>query len=221
MKIKSIHLHCKNLEAQKDFYTNQLDFDLLESSTKKFSIQTGITKITFEKNLNHNYYHFAFNIPSFQIQEAFDWLKSKAVEFISYEGSYFIDFKDWNADALYFYDADGNIAELIARKNMAIKSDEKFSKKSILGVSEIGMPVMDVGVTRQRIIDELNLNQYSGDQHYFCAMGDEEGLIIIVDQKVKKWFPTTMPAISAPFRMNVEIEGKEFDFKYSATSSAP
>ncbi len=215
MRIKKIHLYSKKLAAQKAFYTDQLGFELLKSSENEFTIQTGVTQITFEKNTEHNYYHFAFNIPSFQIQEAFDWLKTKAIEFITNEDSYFIDFKSWNAAAVYFYDADGNIAELIARKNMAIESKEEFSEKSILGVSEIGMPVMDVGLTHSKIIDELGLIQYSGDQDYFCAMGDEEGLLIIVDQKVKKWFPTELPAVPVPFKMEVEIEGKEFGFQYS------
>lgn len=214
MQIKNIQLRSQNLESQKTFYVDRLGFELLKDSENKFSISCGKTQITFERSSKKNYYHFAFNIPSFQIKEAFDYLESKSVEFIPYQGSFFIDFKSWNAEAVYFYDADRNLVEFIARKNMEIKSSHNFSIKSILGLSEIGMPVLNVKSVYQQLVNKLEMEQYSGDQSYFCAMGDEEGLFIIVDQNKKNWMPTDLPAIPVPFKMEILENDKNYDFEF-------
>lgn len=218
LKINHLYLRSKALKAQEDFYTKKLGFELLESSASHFTIQLEATYLTFEQSEDFQYYHFAFNIPSFQVKEAFAWLDSKATTFIKYKEAYIVDFQSWNAEAIYFYDMDGNIGELIARKNLAIVSDASFSVKSILNVSEIGLSVLDVGATFQQLTEAVHLPQYSGDQHYFCAMGDEEGLFIIVDQKTKLWMPTQLPAVAAPFKLNMTNAGNDYKIEYTGTS---
>jgi len=214
MQIKSLRLKSQNFEKQKRFYVNQLGFKLLEETDIHFSIQAGGTRLTFEKSFEPLYYHFAFNIPSFQIREAADWLRKQRIELMQYEDSCFVMFESWNADAIYFYDLDGNIVEFIARKNLKITTDQIFSINSILNVSEIGMPVTDVEAMYHHLTGYSGLQQYSGDQHYFCTMGDEHGLFLIVDQKTKKWMPTELPAIPATFQMDMNIDGKDYIFRY-------
>jgi len=214
MKIKKLRLKSKHLEKQKAFYVNQLGFELLEASNSFFSIRVGETHLSFEKSNEALYYHFAFNIPSFQIKEAADWLEKQDIKLMEYEASCFVKFESWNADAIYFYDSDGNIVEFIARKNLEIISDQPFSINSILNVSEIGMPVVNVNEMYQHVLKYPGLQQYSGDQHYFCTMGDEHGLFLIVDQNTKKWMPTDLPAIPAAFQMEMSIDGKDYTFKY-------
>ncbi len=170
--------------------------------------------LTFEQTDAFIPYHFAFNIPSFQIREALNWLQSISVDMIPYKEQFLVDFKAWNADAVYFYDPDGNILELIARKNLNLSTNQAFSAKSILSISEIGMPVQNVFEASEMLKATIGLKQYSGDRDYFCAMGDEEGLFIIVDEARKKWMPTEIPAKAAAFESLIDYAGREWAINY-------
>lgn len=214
MQIAKLRLFSKQLERQKAFYTARLGFELTAETADSFTVKTGTTELCFVQSESAYYYHFAFNIPSFQMLDGYAWLQAKAVACIPYQGNDIVDFKNWNAEAVYFYDEDGNLGELIARKNMAIEKETPFSAQSILSISEIGLAVMEVK-KQYDLFKSYGLQQYSGDQDYFCAMGDEEGLFIIVDQQRKQWMPTVLPAIPAPFFIQIMQTNKAYSFHYN------
>lgn len=55
-----------------------------------------------------------------------------------------VEFPDWNAKSVYFYDAEENILEFIARYNLKTTTDEHvFGLHHILNVSEIAFSVED------------------------------------------------------------------------------
>ena len=66
---------------------------------------TGDSLLTFRVDKKSTPYHFAFNIPSNKEKEALVWLKHRA-GILSSDGEEIVDFKSWNAKAIYFYDTD-------------------------------------------------------------------------------------------------------------------
>lgn len=126
--------------------------------------------------------HFAFNVPENLFAEAVAWLQERVSLLASADGSETLfNFASWNAHAVYFTDPDGNIAELIARHNLASSRREHFA---ILGMSEIGLVTDDVPGT----VAQLGLPLYQQGGPSFQPVGDEEGLLIVV-QRNRPWYP--------------------------------
>ena len=189
MIIKELILQTALIEDLKKFYTIKLDLELINEDDESFTVKAGESKLTFTKasETNYPFYHFAFNIPENQFKEAKLWALKK-FELIKINGEDEFDFRSWNAHSFYFYDPAGNILEIIARHNLKNNSTEEFSGKSLICISEIGLPVIDV----ENFYDNLNKKNFipvfSGDKKTFCAAGDDYGLFIIVN-KGRRWFP--------------------------------
>jgi len=199
MKINKLILLTSNLEEQTNFYTEVLGFKTIEKTEDHISFKIGSSILSFYYRESVTPYHFAFNIPSNQINEALAWLNPK-VEILRDENMEIQDFPDWNAKAIYFYDQDKNIVELIARKNLKNESNTPFRAESMVCISEIGMPVNNMERTYHHLNLIKKLPIYSGNLDIFCAGGDENGLFIIIKEK-KKWFPTDDIPQSSYFRM--------------------
>ncbi len=213
MNIEKLSLQSYSLNEQFQFYVETLGFELIEKSEVMFSIRVGKSTLVFEKSLSKCYYHFAFNVPPFQIMEASDWAKDR-VTFLEYEGNALIDFMNWNAKAFYFFDADNNIVEFIDRRNLGDKMENAFTVDSILEISEVGLPVNNVLQAFKKLNLQTSIEKYSGDYEKFCVAGDEHGLFIIVDQKDKKWLPTELPAKAFPFQLEFFNDEKKYFLRY-------
>ena len=96
--------------------------------------------------------------------------------------------ESWNAEQVYFLDADGNIVEFIARHELSSASDDPFSSQHILNVSEIGYVVPNVLETVSDLGD-LGLGPYREPGEKFAAVGDAHGLLIVAETG-RPWFPT-------------------------------
>ena len=213
MRFHRILLYTNQLSALRDFYKNilQLPVDVYDG---KIAIKTGKTELVFEQLDTPCQYHFAFNIPQNQIEQALEWLKEKVTLLIDPEtNSTIIDFVSWNAHSLYFLDPAGNVVEFIARHDMENGSKSTFGAGSILNVSEIGMPVESIEKAFTQLQDYFRLNRYSGNYERFCAAGDEEGLFILV-QKTHKWFPTEIPSHPYSFICEASYAGKKGILKF-------
>jgi catechol-2,3-dioxygenase len=136
--------------------------------------------------------HFAVNVGRFE--EAVDWARGQA-ELIEED----VPFEAWRARAAYYFDVAGNLVELIARERAP--GDEL-----LIEVSEVGLPVADVGAAVDFLETELELPHFSGDRKSFSAVGDDHGLLIVVPVG-RDWLFTDRPASDAPVR--VTIEGPE------------
>jgi catechol-2,3-dioxygenase len=206
MKILELQLETHCLDELKTFYAHTLELPLLKEQKRYFIFQAGVTTVKFSRAHKEDkpYYHFAFNIPENQFKEAKAWLSGR-VKLIEKDGMDEFRHETWNADALYFYDPAGNIVEFIARHNLKNRSEEPFSGKSILSLSEIGYPVEDVRLFSEHIKEELSLRLWDGDEKQFAAVGDEEGLFIIVTQK-RGWFPVDKPAEAHPVTVDVSSD---------------
>ncbi|WP_298367718.1 VOC family protein [uncultured Lutibacter sp.] len=189
MKIKELILYTNKLDLQIDFYTTILEFPIEISTPEYTSFKIGASILTLKYRKEVSPYHFALNIPSNKEKEALYWLKER-VDILGFDNQEIIDFKSWNAKAIYFYDLENNIIEFISRKNMNLNSNQKFSSKEVFNISEIGMASSHIESTFKKLNTIKKINIYSGDMEQFCAVGNENGLFIVVNNNLRKWFPT-------------------------------
>jgi catechol-2,3-dioxygenase len=208
MKIKELILYTNNLDEQLDFYVHVLELQLLKRTSQSGSLKIGSSILTFKFKEIITPYHFAFNIPSNREEGALNWLKVR-VGILPYEGKDIANFESWNAKAFYFYDKDFNIVEFISRKNLKAYNEDNFSSKSILNLSEIGLVTTQIEKTYQKLNRIQKIDVFDGNFKRFCAVGDDEGMFILVNPMIKKWFPTDDEAFASDFR----ISG-DFNFEY-------
>ena len=210
MILQEVRLQTNRLFPVYHFYKNVLELRLTDDSDTQFTIHAGLTKLIFEKTrdpLSFPNYHFAFNIPSNRIQEAHDWLKERTeLLWIEDYKSYIADFTNWNAKSVYFLDPAGNIAELIARADLNDIIDEPFSSKHIRNVSEIGLVFPEKGFQRsiEQLLKDHKLEYFSKQPplEKFCAIGNDEGLFIIVPEN-RSWYPCKdRPAGTFPMKIS-------------------
>jgi catechol-2,3-dioxygenase len=214
MIINELTIFTAQLDAQAEFYSKQLGLPILESSDTFFSIAIGYSVLVFEQHGRSLPYHIAINIPSNQDAEALAWLRKK-IPLLSANEKEMVDFVSWNARSIYFYDADHNIIELISRKSLSIDSIDTFDHHGFLGISEVGMAVSDIEKTYHSLQQRSDFKIYDGNFDSFCAVGDENGLFILINKDRKDWFPTGDKAFSADFHIKIKNLGKtlEFDFR--------
>ena len=185
-----------------------------EPGDSHFIIQTRDTKLIFDEANNVQtdpFYHLAFNIPSNKIREAYEWLKERTdLLWIEDYKSHIADFKNWNAKSVYFLDPAGNIAEFIARADLNDVVDEPFLSKHIRSVSEIGLvfPEESFKQSIEKIMKDHQLAYFAKQPplESFCAIGDDEGLFIIVPEN-RSWYPCKdKPAGIFPMQISFAIQ---------------
>jgi catechol 2,3-dioxygenase-like lactoylglutathione lyase family enzyme len=192
-----------------------LGFPLQDSSPQSFAVQAGATTLTFSAPPRSasaadsaTVSHFAFNIPSDQIESACRWLRARVPVLKDRDGQQIVRFESWNASAVYFHDPAGNIVELIARHDLAHRTDGEFRIDQVLGVSEIGIAIPDsIGVVSAaaQVTRSLGLQPYRPINADFAAMGTEHGLRILV-RDGRPWFMA--PATTARIQpANVVLRG--------------
>jgi catechol-2,3-dioxygenase len=137
--------------------------------------------------------HFAVNVPPQRFEEAVDWARER-VELVDDD----VPFPAWRARSAYFFDPGGNIVELIARERAP--GEDLF-----LEISEVGLPVADVGSAVEWLEGELGLPHFSGNRRDFSAVGDDRGLFIVVPVG-RPWLFTQEPAPDAPLRVTIESD---------------
>ncbi len=215
MKIQKLELISNNLEKQKEFYREILSLEIIEEAIDFVSFRIGQSILILKKGRVDAPYHYAINIPSNQEQEAYQWLKDR-VEVLKDGRNELQYFDFWDAYAIYFLDADQNIVELIARRTLNSYSNEEFSQKSMLGISEIGIATEDIGKVYEWLRTTVGLSIYSGSVDRFCAIGDEDGMFIVVNSILKKkWYPTNVEPVGLDFRIKLENNQELHSLEYS------
>jgi len=207
MKIKELSLYTTQIDAQKRFYGDTIGLEILQSNEKEIVFNTGHSILRFKKKATSNPYHFAFNIPSNKVKEALSWLNERVK--IQKDGdSEIVDFPAWNAESIYFYDADKNILEFIARKDLENRNSDPFSSEDLLEISEIGLATNNFKEKFDFLLSEVGVPKYGGGKEVFCALGSENGLFILIDLTRKDWFPTNDKAFAADFSVKIELNDK-------------
>lgn len=209
MKIDFLKLYTPNLQEQLHFYKEVLGLPVKNLHENSFQVSIGYTGIEFEQVENATPYHYAIHIPPKQEEKALAWLEER-VGILKDGEDKIIDFPNWKARSVYFYDADRNIVELISRTDLFSEGPENFSEESFLGVSEIGLATDNVEEKFQFLNSNFGLEKFTGDYERFCATGDDEGLFIIINKNIKDWIPTGDKAYASPFEIKFTIAQASF-----------
>uniref|UniRef100_A0A914CY93 VOC domain-containing protein n=1 Tax=Acrobeloides nanus TaxID=290746 RepID=A0A914CY93_9BILA len=194
MRLKVIRLLCESIPKQKHFYTDKLGLKLVNHNETSFAVQAGETLLEFERRPNfvkQGYYHFAFNIvPALLEASVVHFLGPRNIPVLKNENETFTDHSDWNAKSVYFYDAEENILEFIARYNLDEPThDATFDVNHIKCISEIGITVSNTEDFAQKIKEQTDVQIWRDYGERFKAIGDEHGLLL--DTKVgRPWLPT-------------------------------
>ena len=202
MHLQHLHLYTSQLQAQYEFYTKTLGLQASALQEATFHLTIGNSQLHFHEQETATPYHFAINIPANKSTEALIWLQAR-LKILPYKGEAVINFEAWNAEAIYFYDADQNIVELIARKNTQPTETAAFGAEQWLGISEIGTPTSTVPTLCARL-QEQSIPHYSGDLQNFAAMGEEDGLFIVINKEERSWMPNNDQAFASPFEIQFQ-----------------
>ncbi|NOT03389.1 MAG: hypothetical protein HOP27_02195 [Anaerolineales bacterium] len=205
MKITRLELQTTDLKEQALFYGETLELDTRIIAGNQVLIRAGATELAFTQagEGQHCQYHFAFNIPENQFEIAKKWLAMRAEILADKDGGTILHSKSWNSDSLYFKDVSGNILELIARYELQNTS----AKFEILSISEIGLATDDVPLLVNMLNEKSGLLPYKNESSdTFTAVGDADGLFIVVKQG-RIWYPNTgVPAQLLPVRVHAQVE---------------
>lgn len=206
MYIRELTLLTRSVEAQAHFYSAILELPTIRTNDSAI-ITIGRSRLIFhEQEKLNGHYHFAFNIPRNLFNAGKEWVASRTALLADVNGITEFQFLDWNAHAFYFADADGNIAECIARHNLPNDAHAPFTSAYFLSISEIGLPTPHVLQTVNKITRHLPVSVWRGKgSESFTAVGDEEGLFIIAHTG-RFWMPTQNIA-AVPMETQIFIEG--------------
>jgi len=217
MKLAHIQIQTNNIQKTIIFYTTVLGFSIVENNSKSVSFQAGDSILEFVENPQFNsIYHFAFNIPENKLDEAIVWCKNKLDLIFIEDQNVITNFEKWNANAVYFYDNNGNLLEFIARHDLNNSQNENFSSKSILNISEIGIVNENPLNLGKELVVKHNLEFFykNDNSENFAAIGDDEGLLIMVKAN-RNWYPTQTPSENNKTKVRIDNNGAliELDFQ--------
>ena len=214
MQIKKLTLQSNSIDCQVSFFRDILGFDV-ENKVNLISITIGTTTLEFVNSPVDGKYHYCFLIPCNQMDKAIEWLSNR-LDLIPVENYNLIaNFESWNAHSIYFFDGDGNLAELIARHDLQNQSDEEFGIHSFLSVNEIGTPSSDIRTLDSQLTEEIGSSYWKGDRDRFSTNGDQHGLFLLPNYTIKKtWYPTEIEVMPLPYTATIIQNDKEYDVSY-------
>ena len=147
--------------------------------------------------------------------DAFVWMKNRVEILNTTEENQIAFFENWNAKSFYFYDGAGNLAEIITHQNIDYQNTKTFNQNSILGISEIGLPTLDIKSTNQKIEEQTTSKFWKGDFEVFGTNGTDEGKILLPNYLIKTtWFPTNTAIQQHPFELVIESENQKYQIIY-------
>ncbi|WP_405207261.1 VOC family protein [Aquimarina sp. LLG6339-5] len=217
MKIQKLKLYTNKLDLEKQFYSETLGFEILESTVNQFTLKIGWSELTFEKSENDYKYHYCFLIPSNKLNQAMEWMEKRVPILDLENGRKTQRFESWNADSFYFYDASGNIAEFIVRHELKNATDSDFKISDVLCINEIGMPTSDVEKMNNQLQENFGTKFWKGDRQRFGTNGSQEGLFLLPNYTKKDfWFPTSIKITPEPFSAIITTNNQTFHLEYKS-----
>lgn len=217
MKLEHIQIQTNDLKSTLAFYQDVLGLPIIEKTSQFISIQAGSSVLKFIENPESNsIYHFAFNIPENKLDEAINWCENKVDLLVIEDKRIIANFETWNANAVYFYDNNGNLLEFIARHDLDNLHIKEFGPKSILSISEIGIVDENPLELGEELIEKHGLEFFSKNYNSeaFAAIGDDEGLLIIV-KPYRNWYPTETPSKKNPTKIRIENNNETVNLDFA------
>lgn len=224
MRFNRITLRTPRVESVRGFYADVLRLPVLADDPGRTTFAAGTTALQFERDdaTESMTYHVAFNIPENQIESCMEWAQQRFELTINPgTGGTLVHFPNWNAHSVYFRDPAGNLLEFIARHTLPNASDRPFEMpRDLLCISELGVATADVARVDAELTQRLGLGRYNPPAdgklpNDFRAMGDENGLFIVV-RRNRRWFMTDQGASAFPAEVQIAC-GRAADFELSDT----
>ena len=200
LEIIKLKINTKRFQESRAFWTQNLGFELVASTPNEFTVKVGSSLLCFngvqlsplDEQNNFPKYHFSFNIPSNQAENALNWLRNEDHEFPDGPqnpveiwknedtGAEIIRRDRYNAHSVFFKDPGGNVIELIARHNLNNPQEGDFNRAMIINISEVAIVTFDVKESAKRVKDNFGVIEIPGTTSGFKPLGGETGLITFV-----------------------------------------
>lgn len=201
MEILEVVVPVNDVEECGRFYEEVLSLPVdLSDDGSSLLVRVGGCRLRFEADTvqQRGYDHFAFTIPASKFDEAKWWLQQR-VELLTRDGAdEFEGPEGWNSRSVYFPGPSGSVLELIARRDLTADRPGPFTSIDLLNVSEVGIAVPDVLAAASRAA-AAGWPVFAGaSSAEFAAVGDQQGLLILVPPQ-RIWVPTSdRPAAERP-----------------------
>ena len=204
MRIISVAFNTSDLRRAETFYGELLGLPVRREDDRLL-VRIGRSELVLHEGpTGPGRQHLAWTIPRGQLASAKHWLSSRVTLLRNAEGQDEFDMPAaWNARSLYFADPDGNVLELIIRRDIPDDRDHPFTAADIQNISEAGVPVADVEATADGIRAAFGIPDYGRGSASFQPLGTVHGMLILVTPG-RSWFPTDEP--SGTSRLEVTIE---------------
>jgi len=204
MDLTEVRLATARPEAQRSFHAGTLGLDVDPGPP---AVRIGTSRLVYEPGAASPQ-HVAFRIPAAAYADALAWLGARVELLTDSAGRPEFPFPDWNADAMYFRDPDGNILELIAHHDLADAYAPPFAPAALLGICEVGMPAADVPEFLIWLEGRTGARRWSGDGVTFAAAGDKQGSLIVVPRG-RAWHPVPgANAVAGPLAITIDGAGQ-------------
>lgn len=132
--------------------------------------------------------HLAITIPTGTFDAAKAWIAGLTTVLGTDDQDEFEGPPNWNSRSVYFEGPDEQLLELIERRDLPVDVGENTAVP-LVSVSEVGVPVPDVLGTVEAL-RRAGLEPYANPPgESFAAVGDVDGLVILVSPD-RRWFPT-------------------------------
>ena len=188
MRIHRLTLATGDIAGQSDFWGETLGLPVRGCAGGAIEVALQASMIRFEQDSEGTdpRYHFAINVPRGSIEQAAAWLEERH-DLLAFHGDpdeeegATIVHADRGVSALYFLDAVGNVAELIANDHLDNGSEAPFGPDSFLEIAEIGVATSDTDATRTAIQEALSTDILWGGREgsVLTAIGDDHGVVIV------------------------------------------
>jgi catechol-2,3-dioxygenase len=132
--------------------------------------------------------HLAITIPTGTFDAGKAWIAGLTTVLGTDDQDEFEGPPNWNSRSVYFEGPDQQLLELIERRDLPVDVGENTAVP-LVSVSEVGVPVPDV-LGAVEALRRAGLEPYANPPgESFSAVGDVDGLVILVSPD-RRWFPT-------------------------------
>lgn len=209
MDIRQVQLATRSLDDTARFYERLgCSVEIVDATVR---IVVGSTLLVFrELPEMTGALHLAITIPTGTFDAAKAWIAGLTTVLGTAEQDEFEGPPNWNSRSVYFEGPDQQLLELIERRDLepgarrvGVGTDAGVP---LVSVSEVGVPVPDV-LGAASALRRAGLEPYANPPgESFAAVGDVDGLVILVSPD-RRWFPTgDRSPSSAPVVIDVGLD---------------
>lgn len=191
MQIEQVAITTSSVDTAVAFFSDALELPTADDGNSARVRIGPSTLLLSPGSRGAGVHHLAFTIAGDRFSVAKRWLAERVPVLTRDGADEFALPEPWSSTSVYFSGPDGVLLELIARHSRPASGHiGVFTSAELLCNSEVGLAVDDVGATVDTLCDTFGIPVFSAGGPDFVAVGDHEGLLIVVhDHRI--WFPTT------------------------------